>query len=438
MHAASDAKGPTQTLPGARGALALLVAINLFNYIDRYVLAAVEPRIRAEFFPPGSPGFETATTKTGFLATAFLVAYFVTAPIFGWLADRKPRWIIIGLGVTVWSIASGGSGLAQAYWVLLLMRVLIGVGEAAYGPAAPTLIADMYPVERRGAVLSWFYIAIPVGSALGYILGGAVLKIPHATWHWAFWVTLPPGIILGVLCFLRKEPPRAHVTKQAATRADYLTLLRTPSYVLAVAGLTAFTFVVGAISFWAPTYFSEHRHAASLEGVSKIFGGILVVAGLTATLAGGWLGDRLRGKVKGSYFAVSGVGVLIALPLFLISLRAPFPLAWVCMFFTIFFLFLSTGPVNTILANVTHPSVRATGFAANIFVIHALGDAISPPIVGAITDATKSASHPGGNMTIAFLSLSVFILIAGVLWLMGARHLDRDTELAPSRIAPEN
>lgn len=421
-------------LPGARVSLALLLLINLLNYIDRYILAATEPLIRKEFFSPDDPN---AGFRMGSLATAFLITYLITAPIFGWLADRYRRWVLIALGVILWSLASGGSGLAASFAFLLIMRILVGVGEAAYGPTAPTLISDLYPVERRGAVLAWFYAAIPFGSALGYVLGGAVAKF--ASWHWAFLITLPPGLLLGVLCFLRREPPRGLADSATRARAasirDYAVLLRTPSYLLDLAGMTAFTFAIGGISFWMPTYFHEHRGQANLAQVNLVFGGITAVGGLAATLIGGKLGDRLRPVMKGSYFIVSGAGMLIALPFFFGTLYLPFPLAYFSMFIAIFFLFISTGPTNTIIANVTHPAVRASAFAIAIFVIHALGDAISPPLIGLITDLTRTPARPQGDMTFAFVLLSGMIALAGILWILGARWLEEDTRLAPSRLA---
>jgi sugar phosphate permease len=431
-------------LPGARASVALLLAINLLNYIDRYVLAAVEPLIRQEFFPQGTAGAENAQSQMGLLATAFLVTYMIAAPVFGWLADRSSRWIIIGCGVVLWSLASGGSGLATAFWIMLLMRVCVGIGEAAYGPAAPTLIADLYPVERRGQVLAWFYVAIPVGSAMGYVLGGKVASL--ATWHWAFLVTLPPGLLLGALCFLRREPQRGlsdAVQPRRAAWHDYRTLLTTRSYVLNVAAMTAFTFALGGIAFWAPTFFFEHRgffHEQGHDGLSKVnqvFGAIMIVAGLIATILGGWISDRLRARVRGSYFVVSGIGMLLAIPFFLGVLYLPLWPAFACMAAAVFFLFLSTGPTNTALANVAHPSVRATGFALCIFVIHALGDAISPPLIGFVSDQTRSPDHPSGNMVLAFLCLSGFMALAGVLWLVGAAWLDEDTRRAAG-LAPQS
>jgi len=435
-----DAPNPVSSSQGSSKvavlSVALLLLINLFNYIDRYVLAAVEPLIRAEFFPIGKADDHTAGLRMGLLATAFLVSYMVTAPIFGWIADRWKRWTIVGIGVTVWSIASGGSGMATMWLAMLLMRVMVGIGEAAYGPTAPTLISDLFPVQRRGAVLAWFYAAIPVGSALGYVMGGLVTKF--TTWHWAFLLTLPPGLALGALCFFMKDPPRGisdGATHHRAGLRDYATLARTPSYVLAVAGMTAFTFAIGGISFWMPTYLHEHRGQHDLGQVNLIFGGITVVAGLSATLIGGWLGDRLRTRFSGSYFLVSGGGMIVGFPFFLASLYAPMPVAYGYIFIAIFFLFLSTGPSNAILANVTHPSIRATGFALSIFFIHAFGDAISPPVIGWVTDLTKSPSNPEGDMTLGFLIVGGMILLSGALWIWGAAYLKRDTELAPTRFA---
>ncbi|MBL8762969.1 MAG: MFS transporter [Phycisphaerae bacterium] len=413
----------------ARFSLGVLLAINVFNYIDRYVLAAVESHVRAEFFGPDDPD---ARLKMGLLATAFLVTYMLTAPIFGWLADRSRRWTIVALGVGLWSLASGGSGLATTFGFLLLMRVLVGVGEAAYGPAAPTLIADLFPVERRGRVLAWFYLAIPVGSALGYMLGGMVAKV--STWHWAFFVTLPPGLILMALAWMRPEPARGLSDRKAGRPAaqlrDYFSLVRNRSYVLGVGGMTAFTFAVGGISFWIPTYFYEYRGVENLAHVNLTFGAITVAAGFAATLTGGWLGDRLTRRWPGAYFLVSAGGMFAGLPFFVGSLYVSFPAAYVLLFAAIFCLFLNTGPANAILANVTTPEVRATGFALSIFLIHALGDAISPPLIGWLTDQTRSAEMPKGDMSLAFLLLSGFMGLSGVLWTLGARHLEQDTAAA--------
>ncbi|MFN0012583.1 MAG: spinster family MFS transporter [Phycisphaerales bacterium] len=433
MTRAPPATAVSTAAPGARQALALLLLLNLFNYLDRYILAAVEPLIRADFFAPDDP---TAKSKMGLLATAFLVSYMVAAPLFGWLADRWRRWLIVATGCLVWTLASGASGLATGFMVMLVMRMFVGIGEAAYGPTAPTLIADLFPVARRGWVLSWFYVAIPIGSALGFVVGGKVAAM--ASWHWAFFVVVPPGLLLAAWCLFQREPGRGasdgRVAPQRARLGDAAALFRTPSWVLNTLGMTAMTFAIGGVSFWMPTYIHEFRGQSDLATVNLVFGGITVVAGLAATLSGGWLSDRLRARYPGSYFLVSGLSMLAGFPMFVGVLYAPFPLAWGLIAGAIFCLFFSTGPTNTILANVVHPSQRATGFAVNIFLIHALGDAISPPVIGWATDATRSVAHPQGNMNTGFLLVSGAILLSGVLWLIGTRHLAADTARAPTRL----
>src|SRR5206468_2652094 len=406
--------------PGGRTALALLLAINLFNFIDRYVLASVEPEIRAHFFTANDPH---AHLLSGWLGSAFLWSYMVSSLIFGWVADRFSRWVIIGLGVILWSAATAGSGLATTFVFLFAMRLLVGVGEGGYGPAAPTIIADCFPLSIRGRVLSYFYVAIPVGSAIGYAIGGFVAA--HWGWQTAFFVVAPPGLLLGFACFWCRDQRRRFggvQEKQRASWNDYLSLIRTRSYVLNTLAMAALTFAIGGMSFWVPGYL-EYR---GLPPTSRIiFGGITVFAGLTATLSGGITGDCLRKRFSGSYFLISGIGVMIAFPFSVVMLFTPFPSAWVMMFIAVFFLFFNTGPSNTALANVTDPSVRATAFAVNILIIHALGDAAAPPLIGAVADRT--------NMNVAFLVVSAMMLVAGVLWLWGAKYLPSDTAAIEAR-----
>jgi MFS family permease len=404
----------SQPQPGARTALGLLLAINLFNYIDRQILAAVEPSIRQAFFSPGDPN---AMAISGTLGSAFLVSYMLSAPALGWLADRFSRWIIIGLAVIIWSLATGTSGLAATFGILFLTRIFVGIGEGGYGPAAPTILADLFSIEKRGRILAVFCAAIPVGSALGYVLGGLIDN--HLGWRWAFYLVTPPGIVLGLICFFQRDPRAASGVRSERQRAkldDYLTLMRTPSFVLNCAAQTAMTFALGGIGFWVAAYL---RFRGQPPSSTPIFGAIIVVAGLLSTLAGGWAGDKLRKKYPGSYFLVSGLGMVIAFPLFAAMLYTPFPYAWLLMFASVFFLFLNTGPSNTALANVSLPKVRATAFAVNILVIHALGDVLAFPTIGYV------AGHTDWNT--AFLFVSVIMLLSGVIWLCGMKYLAKDT-----------
>ena len=403
-------------MSGARGALFLLLAINLFNYIDRQVLAAVEPDIRATFFAPDDVN---RMTKTGLLAVAFFVTYMFSAPVLGFLADRISRWLIVGVAVVLWSLASGASGLAATFGILFATRIFVGIGEGGYGPAAPTIISDLFPIETRGRVMAIFCAAIPVGSALGYVIGG--LLGSHLGWRWAFYLVTPPGLLLGLLCFWQRDPRGATDDRvqepQRRNIRDYLNLFRTRSYLINCVAQTLMTFVLGGLGFWVPAYL-RFRGQSSDVGM-PIFGAITVVAGLVSTLLGGVIADKLRSRFAGSYFWVSGIGMLIACPFFIVSLYVPFPAAWIPMFVAIFFLFLNTGPSNTALANVSLPAVRATAFAVNILVIHALGDVQAFWLLGYIGGHT--------NMHVAFLFVSGVILLSGLAWLLGVRYLPADT-----------
>jgi MFS transporter, Spinster family, sphingosine-1-phosphate transporter len=411
----------TQFQRGARTALWLLFMINLINYIDRHVLSSVEPEIRAHFFAANDPH---AHLLTGVLGTAFLVSYMLSAPVCGWLADRMSRWVIISISVLLWSCATIACGLAASFAFLFVMRLLVGVGEGGYGPAGPAIISDYYPVVVRGRKLAYFYVAIPVGVALGYATGGFVVK--HWTWETAFFVVGPPGLVLAAISYFQRDPRTRidHSEKRPhATLRDYLGILKTKSYLWNTAAMTALTFAMGGLAYWVPGYL-EYRGLPPSSRI--IFGAMTMSAGLTATLLGGWTGDYMRKRFSGAYFLVSGIGVIIAFPFAAAITFIPFPAAWVCMFVALFFLFFNTGPANTALANVTHPSVRATAFALNILIIHALGDAIAPPLIGAVADWS--------NMNIAFLFATGMMFVAGVLWLIGIKHLAPDTEAVEARI----
>ncbi len=399
----------------------LLILINVFNYVDRQVLAAVQLPIGQEF----------GATKTmmGWLLTGFLLVYMVFAPAFGWWADRYSKWKLIGFSMVLQSLASGGSGLAHGYVTLLLMRCAVGIGEAAWGPAAPALLSQMYPVEKRGKILALFYAAIPFGSALGYIVGGAMLSLTH-NWRWAFYVLMPPGVLIGLICFFMKDPPRPAVDVVKASRPDpkrYLTLLKIPSYSINCAAMTFMTFAIGGIAFWMPEYLKVDRGLSEQQSTS-VFGIVAALAGIVATLTGGIIGDKLRKRFPGSYFHVSAIGLILGMPLVMLLMITPFPYAWGILFAAVFCLFLNTGPGNAILANVVPESLRSGGFALNIFIIHLLGDAISPPVIGWIADHNKTATSSGLGM--GFVIVSIMLGIGGVVAWFGARHLAEDTRRA--------
>ena len=205
-------------------------------------------------------------TKTGLLGDAFLVTYMISAPILGFLADRISRWVIVGGAVMLWSLASGASGLAATFAMLFATRICVGVGEGGYGPAAPTILADLFPIETRGRIMAIFCAAIPVGSALGYVIGGLIGV--HLGWRWAFYMVAPPGLLLGLLCFWQRDPRVAvhHLGQKTARRrlADYFKLFRTRSYLINCVAQTLMTFAVGGLGYWVSAYLRYRNQSPAL------------------------------------------------------------------------------------------------------------------------------------------------------------------------------
>src|SRR4051812_32691550 len=280
----SASAGPAQVAPRAGLALALLLSINLFNYIDRQVLSAVLPKLEfdAALFDPADPNLKL---KLGSLTTAFFVAYMLLSPVFGRLGDTWSRWALVGIGVIVWSLASGASGLATGFGMLLATRCFVGIGEAAYGPVAPAMLSDLYPERQRGKVMAWFYMAIPVGSALGFVIGSLVADTALG-WRGAFQVVVLPGLLLGALCFLVREPGRAR--GQVVPSEPWGRVLRElkgiRSFVLCSAGMTCTTFVLGGVGAWAPYYFYEReaRFRITLEALDALAAELKTTAGTPA------------------------------------------------------------------------------------------------------------------------------------------------------------
>jgi MFS family permease len=442
----SSAQAVVRPVRGAFVALVLLFIINMVNYMDRYLLTAVEPQARAELFSADDPN---QLQKMGILLGAFMITYMITAPIFGWLSDRFSRWKLVGIGLLLWSLATWASGHAHDFWTMLLFRCLVGIGEAAYGPAAPAIIADLFPLKHRGKAITIFYIAIPVGSALGFVYGGQIQEW-HG-WRYAFYYMLPPGLILGICCFFMREPKRGesegadYQPSTAPRLQNYKRILKTKSFLYCTLGMTAMTFAVGGITSWMPTYvynrqLREHpdlvqQHAenpeqaqkAALRQANTIFGAIVVVSSLLSTLLGGWVADWLRTRIRGSYFAFSGVSMFFGFGFFLAFLYSSFPTAWIFLFLTAFFIFANTGPTNTILTNVIHPAMRQMAVAINIFIIHSLGDVISPWIIGAVSVREEYLDR-------GFLLVSGMIFVGAVIWWLGARHLEADTANATKQL----
>lgn len=395
----------------ARAALAILTLINLFNYLDRWIVAALAESMKHS-------ELQLSDTQLGSLMTGFIIVYMLAAPLFGSLGDTRSRTGLLALGVGLWSIATAAAGFARGYGSLFAARAAVGIGEAAYGTISPALLADYFPRERRGRVFAIFFAAIPVGSALGYVVGGLVDH--YFGWRQAFWVAGVPGLVLALLAWRLYDPPRgaqdagsaapaAHAASLGrAARAAYAALLRNRPYVLTVLGYAAYTFAIGALAFWTPAFLERARGIPKAQATVQ-FGAIVVATGFLGTYGGGWLGDRLLRTSKQAYLWLSGGATLAAAPLTLVALAAPAPaLYWPAIVTAELCLFASTGPINSAIVNAVAPHMRATAVALSIFTIHILGDVPSPALVGAISDARSLAQ--------AVLIIPLAVLVSGIIW----------------------
>lgn len=402
----------TISLSYRRYALGLFLTVNLLNYIDRQVLFAVFPLIKIDL--------GLSDTELGFLGSAFMLSYLLFAPLFGWLGDHWSRTRLAAGGLVVWSIATALAGFASGNRTLLAARAAVGVGEASFGTVSPGLISDFFPKERRSRVLAWFYVAIPVGSALGYLLGGVLGQ--RYGWHAAFLLVGVPGLLLAVPVALLRAPPRGgdELPRKSKEKVStgYAALFRNRSFVCNTLALAAMTFAVGGLAQWLPSFLNR-VHSLDVAKGNTLFGVTTVLAGILGTMAGGWLGDRWQKRSGQGYLLVSGWGLLLGTPFAVWAILAPgLNSCMVAIFFAEFFLFLNTGPLNTVIINVTNPAVHAMAFAVSIFFSHALGDAVSPSILGWLSDQWGLRS--------ALLITPVAMALAGLFCFICGRFVAQD------------
>jgi MFS family permease len=415
--------------------LALLTGLNLLNYIDRFVMAAVLAKVQDDL--------QLSNFVGGSLASVFLIGYFATSPIFGTLADggrvgRRKRLMM--LGVSIWSAATVASGLMHGAVPLLVARAVVGVGEASYATIAPTVIDDLATPEKKGRWMALFYTAIPIGSALGYVIGGAV---EHTFgWRSAFFVAGGPGLLLALLCLFIAEPLQRHAPAAPKVLPSARTLLHIPLYRGAVLGYCAYTFAIGGFAFWAPKYLHA-RYLLDAGKASVSFGLLTVVGGFVGTLVGGLLADvavrrRLRTLVQRvaerieaddptvrANLVVCALSAGLGAPLAAAAIAAPSAGAFFAFVLPCeIALFLSTGPVNVALLRSVPPGLRASAMALSIFAIHLLGDLWSPMLIGELADRAP--------MTWAMMAAPIVFAIAALVWLRSAASGSNRGGLTPT------
>ena len=420
----------------ALATLLLLLALNLLNYIDRYILPGEQPLIQHEF--------HATDQQMGALTTAFFLTYMIVAPLSGWLGDILSRKPLIIMGAAIWSLATLASAFVHSYESLFVRRALVGVGEATFGIFAPTVLADFYPDRERNRILSVFYLAIPVGAALGYLAGGEMGSL----WGWRapFLICAIPGLAVAALYIpAGREPARgafdnpatgmshprgvrhprdgAIFAARAGTLSDFLrpffALLKNPAFLTATFGLAQITFALGGISAWVPTFL--HRvNGLSVANASLVVSAITVVDGIAGTAVGGWIAQRWQRTDHRALYYVSFWSAALALPCGVLVFFGPRVATIPALVAAEFFIFLNTGPLNTAIVNSVDGMIRATAISVNLFCIHFFGDTFSPQIIGAVSDRT--------NLSIGLGATLVSLAIASIILRYGARFAPRLAE----------
>lgn len=362
--------------------LLLLTGINLFNYVDRYLISSLLPLIKSDF--------RLTSTQEGLLGTAFILVYLLAAPLFGWLGDRFSRRPVITAGVALWSLATAASGLARGFGSLLPLRSLVGVGEASYASVSPGLIADYVPPRRRAMAMSVFYMAIPVGAALGYVLGGFFGS--RIGWRPTFLLVGGPGLVLALLALFIHEPARPDPAAAGDRPGeDFIArcrdhLFRNPAWIRLTASYTLYTFAMGGLAFWMPSFLVRGK-GFSVEDSGVLFGVLTVITGVGGTFTGGWLADVLQRRRPDGYVRMCWLTIALSLPFIAAFILVPHRWTTLALVFAAeWLLFMNTGPVNTMIVGCVPPSLRSTAMAVNIFFIHLLGDALSPALIGWVAD----------------------------------------------------
>ncbi|CAF98541.1 unnamed protein product, partial [Tetraodon nigroviridis] len=426
-------------------AIAVLCYVNLVNYIERYTIAGVLPNIQEYFL--------ISDATAALLQTVFICSFLLLAPLFGYLGDRYNRKYLMIVGLIMWTFTSFCcSFVTESYfWVLVLLRALVGIGEASYTTIAPTIIGDLFSGARRSVMICVFYILIPVGSGLGFIIGAGVAS-QTGDWHWAFRINPIFGVVgVALLVFLCPNPPRGAaetggegVRQQSSYLEDIKYLLKIKSYVWSTLGITASTFNLGALAFWMPTFLSRARLLQGLnQGCtngscqstdSYGFGVVTMVTGILGGCVGTLLSRSFRDRVPHVDPLICAVGLLGSVPCFIISMftaTASIAASYVFAFLGLCLVALNWAVMADILLYIVIPNRRSTAEALQVMFIHLLGDCGSPYIVGAVSDAIYRSKPNTEAWSFYSLQYSIIIcpivgFVGGLFYIMAVLYINDD------------
>lgn len=436
--------GVFPSIGGRYFALIALFSMNLLNYVDRYTFFAVGKQIQDDLGING--------VNYGILCVSFMIVYTIVSPLMGWMGDRYSRRGLLAFGVGLWSLATVGTAFSRGFYDMFFWRALLGIGEATYGVIAPALLSDLFPPRYRGRVIGLYFLALPLGGGLGYVIGGFVAH----TWSWraAFLVVGLPGLLAALAGLVLHDPGRGasegatHTSKALKPSfADYAELFRTPTFMFNTFGMAAVTFATGGLAAFGSIFYQSVR-GMSVKDANNWIGAMTLAAGLIGIGLGTWLADRLLLLTKRAYLAMAFAAVAIAIVPGSLFILDPDPKSSLWLLFSASILMaMVLGPCNTVTANVVPASRRATGYAVSIFLIHVFGDISSPVFIGAVSDwfarpsvvnssigqaLARIGALPvdGTNLTAGMLSVVPILALGSFLFLLGSRHLPADQERA--------
>lgn len=435
----------------------LLWFANFINYVDRFALTALLDPISQSFH------IENNNTLQGLLGTSFLFVYTITILPVGLLADRIKRKFVIAGGMSVWSLVTALTGLVTNFPALFATRAALGAGEGSYFPPSTSMLASVYPEQRRAQVMSRWNTGLLIGAAVGTTGAGFLLKA-FGDWRPVFYFFGIPGLILSLLVLLAKEPPRnaegeaVNIEAQLARRGlrgiaqEVRGLLRIPTLRITVALQALSFFVYGATTLFlnlliGDQFFHKLPTNERVASAAAITGPVLILGGVSGLLVGGFLADRLIKRIPGARVLVSGWGLLLAAPIFALAVIAmiadlglPLNVRLYAIFAPAFFLTvallqINSGPLTAVSQDVVSPMQRAAAVGVTLLLSHFLGDLFAPFIVGVISDTLRNnfagqwIITSANTLGLAFLITCVpFLLIAGAIGIHGARAVKPDLD----------
>ena len=443
---------------------ALLFVIHILDSAQRWLMPAVLPGVGHELGLSG--------TQTAWLSTVLLLGFTISAPPIGYLADRLRRSRFLAVGVALGSLATVGTGLARTYEQIQIARALVGVGGAAFIVIALTILMDLFPRRLRGRVLAGFFLAMPMGAALGMVLGATFAQV--ATWQTAFLAAGAPGLVLALLALAVPEPvrgwtegvdvPRLRYHEYVGpSQEDYIDLMVNSSYTYSVFGLAFSSFAIAGLVYWLPSFLTTAK-GMTLVQADRSLGVTLLAAAFVGIGASGWMVDAFATRRPPMLFTIPGLAMLGSMVGVLVAIYAtliPVVLGGILLALGLMFLELAT--CYTIISLVVMPNMRAVACAATLSAVHLLGDLWSPSMMGWVIDTFAQrdsmstgfgqflmvlgavpVAQPGQdpqNLTAGLLSVLPALLISGIVLLAGSRHLPREMALmlanlraAPSRL----